>query len=190
MLVSNLFLPCSTLWLIMWRAKYYWQKELFPKRRIVNQCIFLKGVWHETFSFWFLSQINFPHGPEYPVRAISNCYENSRIFVCKGQSPVSMTPAIIYRRKQRHRRQFIAGVVDTGDKQKIVKISANFYKNLKRPQWDPQGPGGNKFMEESHVRLPLINTFSDCRAIPLEERVPCLPGQYHINRRQIRRNKI
>jgi hypothetical protein len=54
-----------------------------------------------------------------------------------------MTLAIIYRWKQRHRRQFIAGVVDTGDKHKIVNISANFYKNLKRPQWDTQGPGRN-----------------------------------------------
>ncbi len=31
----------------------------------------------KTLSFWFFSQISFPHGPEYaiPVEAISNFYD-------------------------------------------------------------------------------------------------------------------
>jgi Ni,Fe-hydrogenase I cytochrome b subunit len=35
----------------------------------------LNGVWHEIFSFLFLSQINFPHGTEYPIESVEKFYE-------------------------------------------------------------------------------------------------------------------
>ncbi len=59
-------------------------------------------------------------------------------------APVSTTLAISYRRLQRHRRlfiagvigngeQLIAGVVDASDEHKFGNMSANFRKNLTRP---------------------------------------------------------
>ncbi len=57
--------------------------------------------------------------------------------------------AIIYRRKQQTRWSFIAGVAYTGKTayrrlyQKIVYIFANFFENLKQPQKNTQGTGGN-----------------------------------------------
>ncbi len=41
---------------------------------------YLKGVWYEIFSFFFLSHISFPLCPEYPIGAISHFYENSRMY--------------------------------------------------------------------------------------------------------------
>ncbi len=38
----------------------------------------LKGQCHEIFCFWFFSSISFPPAPEYPIRTISNFFENSR----------------------------------------------------------------------------------------------------------------
>ncbi len=56
--------------------------------------------------------------------------------------------------------QFIAGVNDTGDKYSFANISANFWKNSKRPHWNTWGPGEHWFMKKtwsrkSRVRLPL-----------------------------------
>ncbi len=106
--------------------------------------------------------------------------------------PVSLSPAIIvhrcrwhrweiYRRYQRHRRsqksvtriipgvvdtgeQLIAGVVDTGEKHSFGNISANFWKNSKRLQWNTWGPRGQWFMKKtwsrkSRVRFPLMQKF-------------------------------
>ncbi len=39
----------------------------------------IEGVWHEIFSFSFFTN-QFPNGPEYPIEAILNGYENSRIY--------------------------------------------------------------------------------------------------------------
>ncbi len=38
----------------------------------------LKRVWHEIFSFKFFSWINFPQAPKYPIKTVSNFFENSR----------------------------------------------------------------------------------------------------------------
>ncbi len=38
----------------------------------------LKGQCHEIFRFWFFSSISFPPAPEYPIRTVSNFFENSR----------------------------------------------------------------------------------------------------------------
>jgi hypothetical protein len=63
------------------RIKKSHAKTTIPGRNIKSPDVStLKGVWHEIFSFLFLSQISFPHGPKYPVEAISNFYENSRIY--------------------------------------------------------------------------------------------------------------
>jgi hypothetical protein len=64
---------------------------------------------------------------------------------------------------------FFAGVVDTADKYSLAIISANFWKNSKRSQWDTQRLGGHWFMKKtwsrkSRVRLPLkILTHKDRR---------------------------
>ncbi len=39
---------------------------------------YLKGQCHEIFCSWFLSYISFPPAPEYPIRTVSNFFENSR----------------------------------------------------------------------------------------------------------------
>ncbi len=38
----------------------------------------LKGQCHEIFCLWFFSSISFPPAPEYPIRTVSNFFENSR----------------------------------------------------------------------------------------------------------------
>jgi hypothetical protein len=38
----------------------------------------LKGQCHEIFCFWFFKSISFPPAPEYPIRTVSNFFENSR----------------------------------------------------------------------------------------------------------------
>ncbi len=40
--------------------------------------IVLKGQCHEIFCFQFFSRISFPPAPEYPIRIVSNFFENSR----------------------------------------------------------------------------------------------------------------
>ncbi len=45
-------------------------------REIFSFC--LKGQCHEIFCFWFFSWISFPPAPEYPIRTVSNFFENSR----------------------------------------------------------------------------------------------------------------
>ncbi len=39
---------------------------------------YLKGQCHEIFRFWFFSSISFHPAPEYPIRTVSNFFENSR----------------------------------------------------------------------------------------------------------------
>jgi hypothetical protein len=55
--------------------------------------------------------------------------------------------------------QLIAGVVDTGDKHSLAIISANFRKNLKRPQWNTWGPRGQWFMKKHEVKNLVFNPF-------------------------------
>ncbi len=57
---------------------------------------------------------------------------------------------------------FATGVNDTGGEPWAANISANFWKNLKRPYWYTQGLGGNWFMkksriQKSHGTVPLRN---------------------------------
>ncbi len=64
--------------------------------------------------------------------------------------------------------KFFAGVNNTAEqfiKYSFANISANFRKNLKRPQWNTWGPGGHWFMKKtwsrkSRVRLPLMQNFT------------------------------
>ena len=55
----------------------------------------LKGQCHEIFCFWFFSWISFPPAPEYPIRTVSNFFENSRRY----------SQVKVHHRCQRHRRQ-------------------------------------------------------------------------------------
>ncbi len=38
----------------------------------------IKGTVSRDFCFWFFSSISFPPAPEYPIRTVSNFFENSR----------------------------------------------------------------------------------------------------------------
>jgi hypothetical protein len=102
----------------------------------------LKGQCHEIFCFWFFSWISFPPAPEYPIRIVSNFFENSRrysqvkvhhryqrhrrqtlppvslvlLIPVANLPPVSTTPVTICRRCHWYRWQIVTGVVDTGGK--------------------------------------------------------------------------
>ncbi len=41
-------------------------------------CSSLKGQCHEIFCFWSFSWVSFPPAPQYPIRTVSNFFENSR----------------------------------------------------------------------------------------------------------------
>ncbi len=56
---------------------------------------FLKGQCHEIFCCWFFSWISFPPAPEYPIRIVSNFFENSRRYL----------QVKVHHRYQRHRQQ-------------------------------------------------------------------------------------
>jgi hypothetical protein len=63
--------------------------------KLGSQNIFpLKGVWHEIFSCKYFSWNSFPRSPEYPVRTVSNSFENSWRY----------TRMNVYHQCQRHRR--------------------------------------------------------------------------------------
>ncbi len=52
----------------------------------------LKGQCHEIFCLWFFPWINVPPAPEYPIRTVSNIFENlQRYSQVKVHHPVSTT---------------------------------------------------------------------------------------------------
>ncbi len=55
------------------------QKISYQKKTYYNFLqIYLKGQCHEIFCYWFFLWISFPPAPEYPIRTVSNFFENSR----------------------------------------------------------------------------------------------------------------
>ena len=52
--------------------------QIFEKNPLKHSQMTLKGQCHEIFCFWFFSSISFPPAPEYPIRTVSNFFENSR----------------------------------------------------------------------------------------------------------------
>jgi hypothetical protein len=46
---------------------------------IIWNTFYFKGSLTQDFEHLFLSQISFPHGPEYPIGTISNFYKHSLI---------------------------------------------------------------------------------------------------------------
>ncbi len=62
----------------------------------------IKGQCHEIFCFWFFLWISFPPAPEYPIRTVSNFFENSRRY----------SQVKVHLRCQRHRWQIAAGIND------------------------------------------------------------------------------
>ncbi len=47
-------------------------------KRVSNWPTHLKGQCHEIFCFWFFLWISYPPVPEYPIRTVSNFFQNSR----------------------------------------------------------------------------------------------------------------
>jgi hypothetical protein len=70
-------------------TRHSWMKNREKKRT------YLKGQCHEIFDFCFFSWISFPQAPEYTNRAVSNFFENSRIY----------SQLKVHHRCQRHRWQ-------------------------------------------------------------------------------------
>ncbi len=71
----------------------------------------LKGQCHEIFCFWFFSWISFPPAPEYPIRTVSNFFENSRRYSqLKVHHRYQRHRRQIWHRCQRHRRQILLPV--------------------------------------------------------------------------------
>ncbi len=71
------------------------------------QYLALKGQCHEIFCFWLFSWISFPPAPEYPIRTVSNFFENSQRY---SQVKVHHRRQICHR-CQRHRRQILPPVL-------------------------------------------------------------------------------
>ena len=83
----------------------------------IKICHDLKGQCHEIFCFWFFSWISFPPAPEYPIKTVSNFFENSRRYSqVKVHHRYQRHRWQICRRCQRHRWQFATGLVATGGK--------------------------------------------------------------------------
>ncbi len=58
-------------------------------------CDWFKGTVSRNFCFWFFSWISFPPAPEYPIRTVSNLFENLRRY----------SHVKVHHRYQRHRWQ-------------------------------------------------------------------------------------
>jgi hypothetical protein len=59
-------------------------------------------------------------------------------------------------------------MVDTGGKPWAMNISANFWKNSKRPQWYTQGLGGNWFMKKNQKsKISWHCPFKKCNCFKL-----------------------
>ncbi len=65
----------------------FWSQDRFsmlrksspsPGSPTIHTLATLKGQCHEIFRFWFFSSISFPPAIEYPIRTVSNFFENSR----------------------------------------------------------------------------------------------------------------
>ncbi len=70
--------------------------------------LYLKGQCHEIFCFWFFSWISFPPAPDYPMRTVSNFFENSRRYSqVKVHHRYQRHWWQICHRCQRHRRQIV-----------------------------------------------------------------------------------
>ncbi len=52
---------------ILYPRMQLWYLSYIGRKRSGVVFKYLKGAWGEIFSFWFFSQISFPHGPEYPI---------------------------------------------------------------------------------------------------------------------------
>ncbi len=71
----------------------------------------LKGQCHKIFCFWFFSWISFPQAPEYPIRIISNFFENSlRYSQVKVHHWFQRHRWQICHRCQWHRQQILAPI--------------------------------------------------------------------------------
>ncbi len=82
-----------------------------------EQGVCLKGQCHEIFFFWFFLWISFPSAPEYPIRTISNFFENSRRYSqVKVHHQCQRHRWPICYRCQRRRWQVATGINDTGGK--------------------------------------------------------------------------
>ncbi len=61
-----------------YRLTWHRESAVFTLYNFVHAKGSLKGQCHEIFNFRFFSWISFPQAPEYPIRAISNFFQNSR----------------------------------------------------------------------------------------------------------------
>ncbi len=111
----------------------------------------LKGQCHEIFCFWFFLWISFPPAPEYPIRTVSNFFENSRRYSqVKVHHRCQRHRWQIRHRCQWHRWQIAAGINDTGGK---------FATGIN----DTGGKFCHQFPLCSWHRWQIIRTISGCR---------------------------
>ncbi len=78
---------------------------------LIDGIDFLKAQCHEIFCFWFFSWISFPPAPEYPIRTVSNFFENLRRYSqVKVHHQYQRHRWQICHRCQRHQRQILPPV--------------------------------------------------------------------------------
>jgi hypothetical protein len=101
------------------------ESSVFNVYNFVNAKESLKGQCHEILDFRFFSGISFPQAPEYPIRAVSNLFENLRKNwqlidtggkftagvvdqICKGgRAAVLLNPQILGHNMQSQIRKFL-----------------------------------------------------------------------------------
>ncbi len=74
----NVCFKFSAQW-ILWPCLFCYRDPVPTSNNLEDSIIDfenLKGQCHEIFRFWFFS-ISFPPAPEYPIRTVSNFFENS-----------------------------------------------------------------------------------------------------------------
>jgi hypothetical protein len=87
-----------------WYCSNYLEWQEVTKRKVISG---LKGTVSRDFLLLVFLWISFPPAPEYPIRIVSNFFENSRRY----------SQAKVHHRCQRHRWQIASSslcVVDTG----------------------------------------------------------------------------
>ncbi len=90
----------------------------------------LKGQCHEIFCFWFFLLVSFPPSLEYPIRTVSNFFENSRRYLqVKVHHHYQRHRWQNCRRYQWHRRQILPPVL------LVLLIPVAICHRCQRHQW-------------------------------------------------------
>ncbi len=117
-----------------------------------RQFIFFKWPWPfkgtvlRDFCFWFFTSISFPPGPEYPIRTVSNFFENSRRY----------SQVKVHHRYQRYRWQIMGTISGCWDLK--VNLKAKIYMYVNSTSQRCPNKIFRIFLIEDFFHLPPVST--------------------------------